>query len=50
MTTPTTATVTIDTNDAAFLAVLAESYCAQNNFHSAHLTDLIARLTSKAGC
>jgi 1,2-phenylacetyl-CoA epoxidase catalytic subunit len=47
----TTNTVTLDANDAGFLAVLAEAYCKEKNFHSAHLTDLIARLTAtQAGC
>ena len=45
-----TAGVMIDLNDASFVAVLVENYCADNNFYNEHLAELIARLTPKAGC
>jgi len=45
----TNATVTLDLNDAGFLAVLVTQYIAKGN-NTDHLQDLVARLTPKAGC
>lgn len=41
--------VTLDLNDAGFLAVLVTQYIAKGN-NTDHLQDLVARLTPKAGC
>jgi hypothetical protein len=41
--------VTLDYNDAAFLAVLVTQYIAKGN-NTEHLQQLVARLTTKAGC
>jgi hypothetical protein len=45
----TNTTVTLDLNDAKFLSVLVTQYIAKGN-DTAHLQDLVARLTPKAGC
>jgi hypothetical protein len=45
----TVAGVTLDLNDAGFLAVLVTQYIAKGN-NTDHLQDLVARLTPKAGC
>jgi len=42
-------TVSIDINDAAFLAVLVTQYIAKGN-NTDHLHQLVTRLTPKAGC
>ena len=49
MTTQTQNGVTLDYNDAAFLAVLVTQYVAKGN-NTEHLQKLIAQLTPKAGC
>ena len=41
--------VTLDFNDAAFLAVLVTQYIAKGN-NTDHLHGLVAQLTPKAGC
>ena len=41
--------VTIEINDAAFLAVLLTQYIAKGN-NTDHLHGLVAQLTPKAGC
>ena len=41
--------VTIEINDAAFLAVLVTQYIAKGN-NTDHLHGLVAQLTPKAGC
>jgi hypothetical protein len=44
-----TPTVTIDLNDAAFLAALVTQYIAKGN-NTDHLQQLVVNLTPKAGC
>jgi hypothetical protein len=42
-------TISIDLNDAGFLAVLVTQYIAKGN-NTDHLHELLTRLTPKAGC